>query len=74
MISEPLSYERLLKQRDGLLKDLRSRGVPVVSAGLSRSHGEPVLRVLVRPNFQGRIPETFEGTKVVVSAVSAASA
>jgi hypothetical protein len=74
--SAPTNYPQLLKQRDGLLDHLRRKGVAgVVSAGLSRRGGQPVLMVLVRPNFGGeeQVPQTFEGTRVVVSPVGEAT-
>jgi hypothetical protein len=74
-MSAPTDYNRLLKQRDGLINHLRRQRVAgVVSAGLSRRGGEPVLMVLVRPTYREGVPEEFDGTTVVVSAVDNATA
>jgi len=67
--------ETLLLRRDKLLEHLHERKVPgILSAGLSRREGKPVLVVLVRKGLAPEIPGDFEGTKVIVNHVTSASA
>jgi hypothetical protein len=60
-------YEVLLSKRDALLKWLRKEGVNgLLSVGLTRHAGRPALLVLVSSGFTDHVPESFNGTTVVV--------
>jgi hypothetical protein len=67
-------YEAVLAQRTLLANRLRQDGVSgVMGIAVTNLDGHPALLVLVKPGFNGRIPERFEGTAVVVSETGSAS-
>jgi hypothetical protein len=62
-------------RRDRLVQHLREIGAAgVLSAGLGRRDGRPVLVVLVRKAPSRKVPKVFEGTPVIVTEVAPASA